>query len=322
MRGSGDIRRLAGGAISLVAVAGCALWASKQEAPSFPTGAENWALLGAALAVYAIATLVRGWRWHMILRHAHIHHHQADAYGLTVVGYMGNTVLPARGGELLRIVFMSERSDARRREVFGTILPERFLDAGALAFVFCLLTAAGVAGTPLGQTPALAAAAILVIAVLGLFTYLRLRIAGRMQSFADRLRPVLRASRTLLTPIGAGLAVVSIGIWLCEGVVFWCVAGSVDVSISLMEALFVIVLGSFLALVPSAPGYVGTYDAALLFGLHHLGVQGGAALGCALLFRFVAFVPITVAGAGLVIGRYGGLRALRSSKEPALAGQG
>ncbi len=38
----------------------------------------------------------------------------------------------------------------------------------------------------------------------------------------------------------------------------------------------------------------------------------------ALLFRFVAFVPITVAGLGLMVTRYGGLRTLRT-REPATA---
>jgi len=314
VRGGTDIRRVSGILVSIVALAGCAIWASHQEAPLFPTGAGHWGLLVGALAAYAVATLVRGWRWHMILRHAHIRHHPADAYGLTVVGYMGNTVLPARGGELLRIIFLSERSSARRREVLGTILPERLLDAAALVLLFSLLSVARVAGAPLGMGPAYAATGVLVACAAAVFVYLRLRVAGRLQPFADRLRPVLRASRTLVTPIGALLAVVSVVVWLAEAVVFWLVAGSVAVSMSLPEALLVVVMAAFLALVPSAPGYVGTYDAALLFGLGALGVHGGPALGCALLFRFVAFVPITVAGLGLVVTRYGGLRTLRSSE--------
>ena len=74
------------------------------------------------------------------------------------------------------------------------------------------------------------------------------------------------------------------------------------------------VLGSLLALVPAAPGYVGTYDAALLFGLHALGVTGGIALGCTLMFRFVVFVPITLVGLLLMVTRYGGPRALRAAE--------
>ena len=310
-------RRIVGVVVSLVAVGGCDVWASRQQAPHFPTSAGGWAALGAAVLVYAAATVVRGWRWHMILRHAQIRHRAVDAYGLTVVGYMGNTVLPARGGELLRIFLMSERSSGRRREILGAILPERLLDAAALAALFVVLTAAGTGGAPLGAAPAYLAAGALIAGVAGLLVYLRLRVAGRMQGFADRLRPVLRASRTLLTATGAMLAAVSIGIWISEAVVFWLVAGSVDVSLSLLDALLVVVLASFLALVPSAPGYLGTYDAALLFGLDSLSVNGGTALSVALMFRFVVFVPITFAGLGLMVARYGGLRAAQSSEATA-----
>src|SRR4051794_36355063 len=307
--------RLTAGALSVGAPLGCVLWARRQEAPQFPTTPGHWALLIAAVAVYAAATAARGWRWHQILHRADVGHDTRDAYGLTVVGYMGNTVLPARGGELLRILLMSQRSRGRRREILGTILPERLLDAAALATLFIALTLAGVGDAPAGEAPAFVAAGALVAAGVALFVYLRVRKAGGLQGFADRMRPVLGASRTLLTRTGVALAVLSVAIWMCEATVFWLVCGSVAVSISALGALFVVVLGSLFALVPAAPGYVGTYDAALLFGLSALGVTGGAALGCTLMFRFVVFVPITLCGLGLMVTRYGGLGALRSAEK-------
>ena len=119
-------------AISVVSLGGCVWWATKQEAPDFPSSADGILLILAAVAVYAIATLLRGWRWHMILRHAHIEHQLKDAVAITTIGYMGNTVLPARGGEVLRILLLGDRSNAKRREVLGSIVPERILDAAAL----------------------------------------------------------------------------------------------------------------------------------------------------------------------------------------------
>jgi len=91
-------------------------------------------------------------------------------------------------------------------------------------------------------------------------------------------------------------------------VLFWLVAQALDVSMSVPEALFVTVLVSLSALIPAGPGYVGTYDAAALFGLHKLGVTAGDAVGAVILFRFVIFAPITVVGLLLMVGRYGGLR--------------
>jgi hypothetical protein len=61
---------------------------------------------------------------------------------------------------------------------------------------------------------------------------------------------------------------------------------------------------------------VGTFDAAVVFGLKALGVTGGVAVSYALLVRFVLFVPITAVGLGLLVARYGGLRQLRRRQQP------
>jgi glycosyltransferase 2 family protein len=311
------LRAVIGAIISLVAVAGCVTWALNQEAPAFPDGPGGWALLLLGVVIYGGTILVRGWRWHVILRYAGVRHERKDAYGLVTVGYMGNNVLPARGGEVLRIFLMAERSSARRREVLGSILTERLLDAGALVALFALLTAMDVADSPAGRAPAFIAGGLLVSLLCALAVYHRLRRAGRMQGFADRVRPVARASGLLVTRTGIELAVATGAVWLAEAVIFWLVGESLGLGISVLESALVVVLASFFALIPAAPGYVGTYDAAVLFALHALDVPGNEAIGAALLFRFVIFVPVTIAGLVLMVVRYGGLRAaLRRSAQP------
>jgi uncharacterized membrane protein YbhN (UPF0104 family) len=311
------LRTIVGVVISLVAVGGCILWARGQDPPRFPAGAGDWALLVLGVGIYALTMLVRGWRWHEILRFTRIRHARTDAYALTTVGYMGNNVLPARGGEVLRIFLLAERSTARRREVLGTILTERSLDAAALIALFAVLTAFNVADSPAGRAPAYIAAGGLVALIVAMIVYLRLRIRGRMQKFADRVRPVARASRLLLTRSGVELVAATAAVWLAEAVIFWLVAASLDLEVSVLESCLVVVLASFFALIPAAPGYVGTYDAAVLFALRALDVPGDVAIGAALLFRFVIFVPVTLAGLVFMVARYGGLRAaLRRSGQP------
>ncbi len=305
--------------MSVVSLAGVAWWIAHQPAPTVPTGAGALGLLLASVLVYATATVARGWRWDVILRRAGVRHRRADAYGLVVVGYMGNTVLPARGGELLRIFLLSERSDARRREVLGAILPERLLDAAALGVAFVVLTLGGVAGAPTGRLPAVLAAVALVGVLGAALAYLRLREAGRFAGFADRVRPVARASRLLLTGTGALLLLASVAVWALEGGVFWLIGQALDLPVAPLDALFVVVMASLAGLLPAGPGFAGTYDAGVLFALAALDIEGGAAVSALLLFRFVVFVPITLAGLGLMIGRYGGLGAALRRERAALA---
>ena len=311
------IRGALGILVSLVALAGVVYWATKQEAPRFPTAGEDVVLLVLAVVLYGVATCARSWRWHQILDRAKVGHKPADAYALVPVGYMGNTVLPARGGELMRVFLLASRSQARRREVLATIVGERLLDAATLVVLFVAMTLVGTAGTPVGTQPAIFAGLALVAGLIGLVVYLRLRRAGKLQAFADRVRPFVRAARPLAGPVGVALGGLTLGVWLIEGTIFWLVGQSLHLDISLVESCFVLVLTAFFSLVPAAPGYVGTYEAAVVFGLDALGVMGGQALTFALLTRFIVFVPITIVGLILLVTRYGGFRDILRRAEQA-----
>jgi len=303
--------------VSVLALAAVAWWISRQERPPLPTSADALTVLVSAVLVHSSTMLVRGWRWHVILRESGIRHEPLDAYALVAVGYMGNVVLPARGGELLRVILLHQRSSGRRREILGTIVAERTLDVISLVVLLSVVTFAGIAGTPAGVTPALGGLAALSVGAIALLVYLRLRRQGRMAGFADKIRPFAASSRKLMTRAGAMLVVVSLGIWLLEGLVFTLAARSVDLELSILAGAFLVVIANFFAIIPAAPGYVGTYDAAVLFGLAALKVPHSVAVGVAILARFVAFVPITLFGFILLVARYGGISALRRRTSPA-----
>ena len=306
------LRTLAGVVVSVAALAAVGIWASGQDAPRFPSGAGAWSLLLGAIALYAVATLARGWRWDHILRHAAVGHDSRDAYALVPVGYMGNTVLPARGGEVMRIVLLGRRSGARRREVLGTVVSERTLDAVSLALLFVLLALLGIEDTSLGDTAAPLAAAALVAGALALTVYLALRRRGHFERFAALVRPVMGAAKPLLGKAGAVLLAATLGVWLLEGVIFYLVAQSLSLDVGVVDGCLLLVLSAFFSLIPAAPGYVGTFDAAVVFGLHAMSVEGGQAIAFALLVRFVLFVPITLCGLLVLLTRYGGLRRARA----------
>jgi hypothetical protein len=59
---------------------------------------------------------------------------------------------------------------------------------------------------------------------------------------------------------------------------------------------------------------VGTFDAAVLFAAKNLGRSHGVAVSYLLLLRFVLFIPITVTGLLLLVGRYGGFAGYRAAR--------
>ena len=304
LRPSPQLQRRASIVVSVIALAAVAWWVSKQDAPKFPDSLGGYLWLVAALGVYSVALAARGWRWHRLLRLADIPHARADAYRLTLVGYMGNNVLPARGGEVLRIAILGSRTTAKRRTILGSILAERILDAAVLAALFAVLTWAGVAHAPAGQWPATVAAAALVLGGIALAGYLALRRRGRFERFHEKVRPVTLALKVFARPEGLLLGTLSALIWSCEGVTLLLVGHALGLDLHFLDSILIIVLASLLAAIPAAPGYAGTFDAGLVLGLNAVGVEGGTAVGFVLLARFVMFVPVTLVGLGVLLHSY------------------
>lgn len=303
-------------AFSLVALAAVIWWASKQDAPEIPTSAEaiTW-MLGAA-GLYAAATVVRAERWHRILHLIGIDAGRLDCYSLTTVGYMGNNVLPARAGEALRVVLLDTKVKAGKRTLLGTIVAERLLDVIVLGVIIAA-TAYGVLSErdalPTGRPLIIVAAALVALALAGVAAVL-LRRRGALERLRGFARPLAGAPRALLSRSGVLMLAGTFVLWALEGAVYLAVARAIELDISATGALYLVALTNFVAAVPAAPGSIGTFDAAVLFGARALGGAEALVLSYALLLRFVLYVPITVVGLVVMIVRYGGLSTLRSAR--------
>ena len=310
MSALGLIRRWLGAAVSVVSLAAVIWWVARQPAPSLPHSAAGFAWLALSLLMSLLALTMRGYRWHRIMALAHVDHRRADALALTAVAYMGNNVLPARGGEVLKIAILGARSTSRRREILGSVIAERLLDAVVLAGMFVVLSL-GLADSPAGTRTSLLIGGALVAGFAALAVYLGLRRAGRFERFAAAIRPFVRACRLFAHPSGIPLVALSVAIWALEGLNLVVIAHSVGITLSALDGMLVVVLASLAAAVPAAPGFAGTFDAGILLGLKAAGITGGAASGILILSRFMYFVPATVVGLIVLLARYGGFAALR-----------
>jgi len=291
-------------------------WGSKQQAPQWPDTGSQWAWLGAALAAYALATVMRGERWHSILGAAQVDVGRGDAYGLTVVGYAGNNALPARGGELLRIFLLSSRTGAKRRTVIGSILAERILDALALGTI--LLVVAFDLVKKLSTSPVLVFAGLGVGVAIALgLAYVWWRHRHHAVRLIDALRPMVTPLRPLLGIKGLMLLVLSFAIWGVESAVYGMVAESVGIHLGVTGSMSVVAFANLAALIPAAPGSIGTWDAAVAVATRAVTKTKVNPLSFIVLLRFVVYVPITVVGMALLFLRYGGLARIKAARAAA-----
>lgn len=296
-------------AVSVAALVAVVWWASRQQMPDLPAASAALPRLAAALGLYAIATALRGERWLRLLRLAGARLGRTDAYAITTVGYMANNTLPARAGDLLKAVLSSREAGTATADGFGALVAERVLDVAALVLVFAVLVAT--LRLPLGVEGWMLALAVAGLLVAGAAAAVLGRDTGAGRRVRELAARLLAPTRRLWSLTGAALLALSVVLWLVEGSVYAVLGAVAGVHLSLVDGLYVMALANLVALVPAAPGYLGTFDAAVILGVRL--VAGGthaAALAYAVVVRFVLFVPITLVGLAALLVRYGGLRRL------------
>jgi uncharacterized protein (TIRG00374 family) len=296
--------------ISILALAGVVWWALRQEPPRFPSSGSEIAALVGAVALYALATVVRSERWRRLLVDDGARPSRPDVYALTIIGYAVNNILPARAGDAARVVLLAPRAAASRRTVLGTIVAERLLDVGVILVLFLVVGYAilGEVGASsvewiLGVTALLVAAAAAAIV-----------LVRRNERVHDFVAPMLSSTLRLYSRHGLGLVGLTVVVWLIEAATWMAVGHAVGFGMSFMEGLYLVALASVFALIPSGPGYAGTQDAAAVIGIKAIGGTGATAVSYLVMLRFVLVVPITVVGLILLAVRYGGFGRLRAAR--------
>ncbi|MGI9020328.1 MAG: lysylphosphatidylglycerol synthase transmembrane domain-containing protein [Solirubrobacterales bacterium] len=308
----------AGFGVSLISLAAVVWWAAGQEPPELPDTPGELMALAAGLVAYAIAASLRAERWLALLRRDGAHPLRADGYGLTLVGFMGNNVLPARGGDALRVVYMAPEARTAR-SVIGTLVAERLLDALTLLSLFAVVAYGLLRGI---DTPGLASAGIAVglglLLTGGAVLVLRLaRHTERGATVLEFLLPMAQATRDLRGGHGVRMLALTLAIWLAEALTYLFAAHAVGIDLNFVEALYILGVAGVFVLIPSGPGYIGTLDAAVIFATQAIGMSANESVSYLITLRCVLLVPITLAGLALLLFRY-----RRRPLRPASMGEG
>jgi uncharacterized membrane protein YbhN (UPF0104 family) len=262
-----------------------------------------------AWLVPVVASLgVRFWltalRWQVLLRPVKaIGVHRL--FGVTLIGFMANNVLPARMGEFVRAYALGKSESLSKSLSFATIVLERVFD-GFTLLLFLVVGVVFLHPGPWIVWPAVASF-VLYLGVLAGLVWLRSgrRLGPVLAWLPDRFRaPAARLLDSFalgLDVLGDGRALatataLSLAVWLVNvaGVYATFVAFSLDLPVH--AAFFVLALVALTLALPSAPGYVGTFQVGTVLALKPFGVPEATALSLSLLYHVVNYIPITAAG--------------------------
>lgn len=240
-------------------------------------------------------------------------------FPIVAIGYMGNNIYPARAGEILRAVVLKRKEDISISASLATVVVERVFDGVVmLGFVFLnlpelatLTTASGFVGNIQtlaiwGSVAFLGALAVFLAAAM--FPTRADKVIGKLiqillpERFQEKVRDIvgrfLNGLESLRSPKEAIMVLItSIVIWLLETGKYWFVMQAFDFQVSFFALMLMNGIVNLATTIPSAPGYVGTFDAPGIAVLTAYGVDQGIAAGYTLVLHAALWVPITVLGA-------------------------
>jgi uncharacterized protein (TIRG00374 family) len=272
--------------------------------------ARYWWLLP-GVAIYFFGVWARTWRWHYMLR-AIKPIPLVRLFPVVCIGYMGNNIFPARIGELLRAYVLKRTEDVAIGSSLATILIERIFDGMTmLLFVFVGLPLAP--STPGNWRQFVIVFSLLFFGALGFFFFLaasphrtqvayswvidRLlpsRFREPVRGFADRFLEglyFLRSPRDVLM-----IFLTSLVVWLSETMKYWFVMHAFDFEVSFFVLMLMNGVVNLFTTIPSAPGYIGTFDEPGIEILKAFGVNPNIAAAYTLVLHAALWLPITALG--------------------------
>jgi hypothetical protein len=278
----------------------------------------KWLITG--VAVYLAAIGLRCLRWGILLRATGSvkWRHAAEAL---VTGFAANYVLPGRVGELFRADYARRVFNMNRFTALGTIIVERVCDGVVLVCAlwigFAWILFARSATPEKSWVLLVGAAASILFAAALMFILLSQRIdlrrLGVMESIAVRWDRLIDGVASVLRGHATIVAACSIGVWILEVLALASVVRSFGVSLSPPESLMLLGLASLSTLVPTAPGYVGTFQLVFAQVFHMLGYQQATGVIAATAVQIFCFGTVTILG-GIVLLSRSGLTIWRARK--------
>lgn len=272
----------------------------------------GWLALSAALNLAMIGA--RGFRWSLLF-------HPTPQAGwplvsATLIGFMGNNLLPLRAGELVRGYLAARSGGLSFWTALATLAVERVLDALSI-----LLILGGV--VVVVQVPGWLQASALTLLALDLLAMgcliLLVRKWGPLARLITRIPRLGDTLKHWLTLFALGLQSLRPGphvaplfgwtvlVWLLSAGGIWVALRSVGLALPASAALTVLAFAGIGVSLPSAPGYVGTLQFFIVRALAIYAITGVEAVSFSFVYHAAVYIPVTLVGWILLMAQGGSL---------------
>jgi uncharacterized protein (TIRG00374 family) len=249
-------------------------------------------------------------RWRVLLN-SQGHIKPAVIFWANMAGYLGNSILPARAGELVRAGYVSRRENFPIFFVLATGITERLVDLAALVVIgatslFFAQTFPSSIQEALQKFAMLAALGVTFIFLLPFFQglvrrilmdlpllsqELKAKVLQMIDHFVEGIKAIAHAER------GVQFLLFTIFIWLMDGIGTSILAASLHGNLSLAQSFIFIAALGLSSAIPSTPGYLGIYQFVAVLVLVPFGFTREGALAMIILAQASNLLLVSLWGA-------------------------
>lgn len=303
------------GLIALAVTVGLLWWAFKgiswAELWHHVRAADPWLMTLSVVGSFLVFPL-RAARWRPILHPVAPNLPFGPLWRATCIGFMANSVLPSRAGEIIRPFMLVRETQISFSAALASLVVDRIFDAIVvlLLILVALLDPSLPSGLSLGASIT-ATVVVVGVAMIALYAMVFFpdALVRLFEAFARRVAPKYeKRGADMLRSFAAGLSVLrdpvrflvvflwALAMWLVQPIAFWIGFKAIGIDVPFTAALLVQGIIVFAVAVPSTPGFFGLFEAAAKAGLGIYGVQESLALAWGLTFHVLSLIPIVVVG--------------------------
>lgn len=262
-------------------------------------------LIAAAILNIAVATL-RALRWQWIMNSA-----QDVGFGAifnaTMISFAGNNLMPARGGDWLRIYLLGKKEGASKTMLASITGVDKLFDAFCILILFGALSFHSTFPDWVQRGTLIISiftAVSLAICVMLLMHHRRsTEIETEKPGRFSRIASSLGSGMEILAQRGRIAATIALSIALClmQIATIWLCQLAFGYHLDIWIPAIIYVAINLAIVIPSAPSGVGPFEAAAVIAYTWLGLKAESAFNIALAYHAIQFIPITAIGAVLYL---------------------
>ncbi len=229
------------------------------------------------------------------------------SYDITVAGFFLNNFLPLRAGEIARAFLLDKSHRIGKLKIFSTIIVERLVEGLSLVVVFAVAVLfMPSAPQELANMVAIAAALFGAAFIAFLYSSKTRPFLQKALAKSDFLR---QKALPFLDDLFTGAAAIkkgvkenlviwgaSLALWGINFILYYFVAQSLGIKAGVFELAAILAVSTLSTIIPSAPGYIGTFEAGFIVAFAAFGLGTQDAVAMAVIIHLLFFAATTLLG--------------------------